>query len=611
MRSREHRRRVGLDRPLLQPARRSRSSAPAAARTPSARLLVRNLVTGDFTGRVYAVNPSADRGLPGMPAYKSVSDIPDDVDVAIVAVPAEPVQRRRARLRRQGRARPGRDLLRLRRDRRGGPAAAAHAGRPVPLLRPAADRPQLPRRHQHRPGGLAQRLALAADAGPRPGRASSASPARSARRSSRRSTTAGSASRRSSAPATAPTCPATTCCSTGRRTTPPRSCCSTSSRSATRASSPGSPAGSRCASRSSRSGPGAPPRACRWATPCARSRRRSAAVDAMFRQAGVIQVDTLDEMFDVAQLLAHQPLPRGPPGRRSSATPTRSACWRPTRPPRSGWSSTGRSRSAPTRRAEDFEDALDDAIDDPEVDSVIAVYIPPLNVVRRGGRQRARRGGGAVRQAAGLHVPRRRGRPRAAPRARRRRLDGRPRARCRRTRPSRPRCARSPGSSSTPCGCAPRTSAAGRPRATSSRPVARRLVNAVLIEQPEEAGARPRAADRAARRLRHRRCGRAVPVAIARGGGRRGRGASAGTWCSRRPREHLRERPDLAHVWRNIDGTDEMRERLGHPQRADPRACRRRLRGAEERAARRAGRDPVASRTRCSGRSSPSASPGR
>ena len=36
-----------------------------------------------------------------------------------------------------------------------------------------------------------------------------------------------------------------------------------------------------------------------------------AAVDAMFRQAGVIQVDTLDEMFDVAQLVAHQPLPRG------------------------------------------------------------------------------------------------------------------------------------------------------------------------------------------------------------------------------------------------------------------------------------------------------------
>src|SRR5690606_21698327 len=30
--------------------------------------------------------------------------------------------------------------------------------------------------------------------------------------------------------------------------------------------------------------------------------------------------------------------------------------------------------------AEDFEDALDRAIDNPEVDSVVAVYIPPLNV---------------------------------------------------------------------------------------------------------------------------------------------------------------------------------------------------------------------------------------
>ena len=29
--------------------------------------------------------------------------------------------------------------------------------------------------------------------------------------------------------------------------------------------------------------------------------------------------------------------------------------------------------------AEDFEDALDVAIDDPDIDSVVAVYIPPLN----------------------------------------------------------------------------------------------------------------------------------------------------------------------------------------------------------------------------------------
>ena len=35
------------------------------------------------------------------------------------------------------------------------------------------------------------------------------------------------------------------------------------------------------------------------------------AVDALFRQAGVIRVDTLEQLFDTAQVLAHQPLPGG------------------------------------------------------------------------------------------------------------------------------------------------------------------------------------------------------------------------------------------------------------------------------------------------------------
>ena len=35
-------------------------------------------------------------------------------------------------------------------------------------------------------------------------------------------------------------------------------------------------------------------------------------VDALFRQAGVIRADTLGELFDVAALLAGQPLPAGP-----------------------------------------------------------------------------------------------------------------------------------------------------------------------------------------------------------------------------------------------------------------------------------------------------------
>ena len=37
-----------------------------------------------------------------------------------------------------------------------------------------------------------------------------------------------------------------------------------------------------------------------------------AAVDALFRQAGVIRVDTLEELFEVAEVLSHQPLPAGP-----------------------------------------------------------------------------------------------------------------------------------------------------------------------------------------------------------------------------------------------------------------------------------------------------------
>ena len=131
--------------------------------------LVRNLVLGDFTGRVYVVNPQRRRGL-------------RDAGVQVGRRHPRRGRRRdrrragrvgagrRARLRRQGRARPGRDLLRLRRDRRGGPAAAAAAGRAVALLRPAADRPQRARHHQHRPRRLAQRLALVGDAAPRPRR---------------------------------------------------------------------------------------------------------------------------------------------------------------------------------------------------------------------------------------------------------------------------------------------------------------------------------------------------------------------------------------------------------------------------------------------------------
>ncbi|MGH3423928.1 MAG: GNAT family N-acetyltransferase [Nocardioidaceae bacterium] len=102
------------------------------------------------------------------------------------------------------------------------------------------------------------------------------------------------------------------------------------------------------------------------------------AVDAMFRQAGVIQVETLDEMFDVAQLLAHQPLPRGP---RIAVVGNSDALGLlvADAATASGLTVSEQLSLGATANADDFEQALDAAIDHPEVDAVVAVYIPPLN----------------------------------------------------------------------------------------------------------------------------------------------------------------------------------------------------------------------------------------
>ena len=103
-----------------------------------------------------------------------------------------------------------------------------------------------------------------------------------------------------------------------------------------------------------------------------------AAVDAMFRQAGVIQVDTLDELFDVAQLVAHQPLPKG---RRVAVVGNSDALGLLAADAAASVGLEAREPVSlgPDASAEDFEEALDAAIDDPDVDSVVAVFIPPLN----------------------------------------------------------------------------------------------------------------------------------------------------------------------------------------------------------------------------------------
>jgi acetyl coenzyme A synthetase (ADP forming)-like protein len=52
--------------------------------------LLRNLLTSEFEGVVYVVNPHADV-VQSLPAYNSVSDIPTQVELAVVVVPAEHV----------------------------------------------------------------------------------------------------------------------------------------------------------------------------------------------------------------------------------------------------------------------------------------------------------------------------------------------------------------------------------------------------------------------------------------------------------------------------------------------------------------------------------------
>ena len=70
---------------------------------------------------------------------------------------------------------------------------------------------------------------------------------------------------------------------------------------------------------------------------------------------------------------------RWAPGLRWSVTPMRWGCWPPMLLPQSGSRSRRRSSLGAEATAEDFEAALDVAIDNPNVDAVVAVFIPPLN----------------------------------------------------------------------------------------------------------------------------------------------------------------------------------------------------------------------------------------
>ncbi|MFC5178804.1 GNAT family N-acetyltransferase [Nocardioides taihuensis] len=339
--------------------------------------LVRNLVTGNFTGRVYAVNQSAE-AVSGVPAYASVSEIPGDVDLAIVAVPAESVQ----------------DVVI--------DCAAKGVHGLVVISSGFAETGEEGRQRQRRLVGLARSYGLRLIGPNCLGIIN---------------TTPSVALNASLSPLMPPRGRAGFFCQSGalgsailEKVNNRGLGLSTFVSAGNRADvsgndllqyweeddttevvllyleSIGNPRKfSRIARRVSLRKPIIAVRSGRTTqgVPMGHAVRQiaapPAAVDAMFRQAGVIQVDTLEEMFDVAQLLAHQPLPRG---RRVAIVGNSDALGLLAADAAAAVGLVVNKSVAlgADATADDFEDALDDAIDDPDVDSVVAVYIPPLNV---------------------------------------------------------------------------------------------------------------------------------------------------------------------------------------------------------------------------------------
>jgi acyl-CoA synthetase (NDP forming)/RimJ/RimL family protein N-acetyltransferase len=340
------------------------------------RTLVRNLVLGGYAGRVYVVNPSAG-AVAGMPAYKTVQDIPDQVDLAIVAVPAEAVQdvvldcaakgvhglvvisSGFAETGEEGRGRQ-RHLVGLARSyglRLVGPNCLGVINTAPEVSLNASLSPVMPPRG--RVGFFCQSGALGV-------------------------AILETVSRRGLG--------LSTFVSAGNRADVSGNDLLQywEEDDATEVvllylESIGNPRKfSRIARRVGRHKPVVAVKSGRTTqgVPVGHSVRTTiapaAAVDAMFRQAGVIQVNSLDEMFDVAQLLAHQPLPMGP---RVAVVGNSDALGLLAADSASAAGLTvERSVSlGADATADDFERALDDAIDNPRVDSVIAVFIPPLN----------------------------------------------------------------------------------------------------------------------------------------------------------------------------------------------------------------------------------------
>ncbi|CUR54761.1 putative succinyl-CoA synthetase-like protein [metagenome] len=339
--------------------------------------LVRNLVLGDFTGRVYVVNQSAT-AVSGMPAYANVGDIPDQVDVAIVAVPADAVQ----------------DVVL--------DCAAKGVHGLVVISSGFAETGEEGRQRQRRLVGLARSYGLrligpnclgVINTDPEIQLNASLSPSMPPRGRAGFFCQSGALGTAILEKVGNRGLGLSTFVSAGNRA-------DVSGNDLLQyweeddstevvllyLESIGNPRKfSRIARRVSKRKPIIAVRSGRTTqgVPMGHAVRNIAAppqaVDAMFRQAGVIQVDTLDEMFDVAQLVAHQPLPTG---NRVAVVGNSDALGLLASDAAAavGLEVVKSVALGAEATAEDFEDALDEAIDDPGVHSVVAVYIPPLNV---------------------------------------------------------------------------------------------------------------------------------------------------------------------------------------------------------------------------------------
>ena len=123
-----------------------------------------------------------------------------------------------------------------------------------------------------------------------------------------------------------------------------------------------------------------------------------AAVDALFTQSGVIRTDTIEELFDVAMLLAHQPVPRGrnvaivtnaggPGIMASDACESHGLAVPPLDEATVAALREFLPREASTRNPVDmiasaapasFEHAIPLVAADPNVDAVLVIYVPPI-----------------------------------------------------------------------------------------------------------------------------------------------------------------------------------------------------------------------------------------